>query len=47
MSGSKIGLGARGGDEDAGEAAGRGVETRVGGEDTLLTLSLASPEVAK
>ena len=48
VSGSKIGLGPRGGRGVAGAgAAGRGVEARVGGEGTLLTLSLASPEVAK
>ena len=61
VSGSKIGLGPRGGRGVAGAgAAGRGVEARagagavgwgvearVGGEETLLTLSLASPEVAK
>ena len=51
MSGSKIGLGARGGDEDAGEAAGRGVETRGDGEvpslALSLALSLAPPEVTK
>ena len=61
MSGSKIGLGPRGGRGGAGaEAADRGIEAwagagvvgcgeeaRVGGEETLLTLSLASPEVVK
>ena len=61
VSGSKIGLGPRGGRGGAGaEAADRGIEARagagvvgcgeearVGGEETLLTLSLASPEVVK
>ena len=48
VSGSKIGLGARGGDGVAGVgAAGRGVETQGGGGVFSLSLSRAPPEVTK